>query len=30
VEISNNLVWPAEGINDRFYVIPTVAMKWTF
>lgn len=30
VEISNNLVWPAEGKNNRFYVIPTVAMKWTF
>lgn len=29
-EISNNLVWPAEGKNNRFYVIPTVAMKWTF
>lgn len=29
-EISNNLVWPAEGRNNRFYVIPTVAMKWTF
>lgn len=30
VEISNNLVWPVDGINNRFYAIPTVAMKWTF
>ena len=30
VEISKNFVWPADGINDRFYAIPTVAMKWTF
>lgn len=30
VEISNNLVWPSDGINNRFYAIPTVAMKWTF
>ncbi len=29
-EISNNLVWPVNGKNNRFYVIPTVAMKWTF
>ena len=29
-EISKNLVWPAEGANDKFYVIPTIAMKWTF
>ena len=29
-EITNNLVWPADGINNRFYFIPTVAMKWTF
>lgn len=29
-EITNNLVWPADGKNNRFYVIPTVAMKWTF
>ena len=29
-EISNNLVWPANGKNNRFYVIPTLAMKWTF
>lgn len=30
VEVTNNLVWPADGINNRFYVIPTLAMKWTF
>lgn len=30
VEISNNLVWPSDGKNNRFYAIPTVAMKWTF
>lgn len=30
VEISNNLVWPSDGINNRFYVIPTLAAKWTF
>lgn len=29
-EITNNLVWPVEGKNNRFYVIPTLAMKWTF
>ncbi len=30
LEISNNLIWPANGKNNRFYVIPTLAMKWTF
>ena len=30
VEITNNLVWPANGINNRFYVIPTLAAKWQF
>ncbi len=30
VEFSNNLVWPADGINNRFYVIPTLAIKWTY
>lgn len=30
VEVSKNLVWPTDGKNDRFYVIPTVATKWTF
>ena len=30
VEICHNLVWPANGINNRFYAIPTLALKWTF
>lgn len=30
VELCNNLVWPAEGKNNRFYAIPTLALKWTF
>ncbi|MBQ8424292.1 MAG: DUF5020 family protein [Coprobacter sp.] len=30
IEICNNLVWPTDGINNRFYVIPTLAAKWTF
>lgn len=30
VEITNNLVWPASGINNRFYAIPTLAVKWAF
>lgn len=30
LELSNNLVWPATGKNNRFYAIPTLAMKWTF
>ncbi|MBO5698769.1 MAG: DUF5020 family protein [Bacteroidaceae bacterium] len=30
VKISNNLVWPANGKNNRFYTIPTLAVKWTF
>lgn len=30
VEISNNFVWPTDGVNNRFYVIPTLAAKWTF
>ena len=30
VELSNNLVWPADGKNNRFYAIPTLAAKWTF
>ena len=29
-EISNNLVWPKNGRNNRFYVVPTLAVKWTF
>jgi hypothetical protein len=30
VEISNNFVFNNEGRNDKFYVIPTIAAKWTF
>ncbi|MBQ8593822.1 MAG: DUF5020 family protein [Bacteroidaceae bacterium] len=30
VEICNNLVWPTDGVNNRFYVTPTLAAKWTF
>ena len=30
VELCNNLVWPSDGINNRFYAIPTTALKWTF
>lgn len=30
VELCNNLVWPADGKNNRFYAIPTLALKWTF
>lgn len=30
VEASNNFVWNEEGRNDKFYVIPTLAAKWTF
>lgn len=30
LRISNNLVWPAVGTNNRFYAIPTLALKWTF
>lgn len=30
LEISNNFVWPSDGKNNRFYVIPTIAAKWTF
>lgn len=30
LELTNNLVWPADGINNRFYAIPTLAAKWTF
>ena len=29
-ELSNNLVWPTDGINNEFYFIPTLAVKWTF
>ena len=30
VELTKSLVWPADGLNDRFYAIPTLAAKWTF
>lgn len=30
LELTKNLVWPAEGINDKFYAIPTLAVKWQF
>ena len=30
VELTKNMVWPAEGLNDNFYAIPTLAVKWTF
>ena len=30
VEISNNFVWNDLGQNNKFYVIPTIAAKWTF
>jgi hypothetical protein len=30
VELSKSLVWPTDGLNDRFYAIPTLAAKWTF
>ena len=30
LELSKNLVWPAEGVNNKFYAIPTLAAKWTF
>lgn len=30
VKINNNLIWTESGTNDRFFVIPTLALKWTF
>ena len=30
LELSKNLVWPAEDINNKFYAIPTLAVKWQF
>ena len=30
VELTKNMVWPAEGLNDNFYAIPAVGVKWTF
>ena len=30
LELSQNFVWPTNGTNNRFYAIPTFALKWTF
>ena len=30
VELTKNMVWPIDGLNDNFYAIPTLAAKWTF
>jgi len=30
LRVSNNFVYPVEGTNNRFYAIPTTAVKWTF
>jgi len=30
LEISNNFVYDDKGRNNKFYVIPTLACKWTF
>lgn len=30
VEVSNNFVWNKLGQNNKLYVIPTIAAKWTF
>lgn len=30
VELTKNLVWPTDGLNNRFYAIPTLAAKWVF
>lgn len=30
VEVSNNFVYNDYGRNNRFYAIPTMALKWTF
>lgn len=30
LELSNCLVWPAYGMNNEFYAIPTLAVKWVF
>lgn len=30
VELSNNFVYDETGRNDKFYAIPTIAMKWSF
>ena len=30
LELTKNMVWPAEGLNDNFYAIPAVGVKWIF
>lgn len=30
LELTKSLIWPTDGLNDRFYAIPTLAVKWTF
>ena len=30
VELSNNFIWNDKGRNNKFYAIPTLALKWTF
>ena len=30
LELTKNMVWPAEGLNDNFYASPAVGVKWTF
>ena len=30
VELTKSLVWPTDGINNKFFAIPTLAAKWTF
>lgn len=30
LELSQNFIWPTDGLNNRFYAIPTIAAKWTF
>ena len=30
IEVSHNFVWNEKGENDKFYAIPTLALKWTF
>ena len=30
LELTKNMVWPTNGLNDNFYAIPAVGVKWTF
>ena len=30
LELTKNMVWPADGLNDNFYAIPALGVKWTF